>query len=117
MPMKFYGYTKCSTCRNAMKWLDEHGVEYTLIPIIEKPPTRAEFKTALAAGFTMRNLFNTSGIQYREQGMKAKLDKMSDAEALKALGGNGYFVKRPFAIDGKRVTLGFKPDKYAEAWG
>lgn len=117
MAMKFYGYQKCSTCRDAMKWLDDHGVSYTFVPVIEKTPTQAEFKKALAAGFTVRNLYNTSGIQYRKEGMKAKLDAMTDAQALKTLGTNGYFVKRPFAIDGAAVTVGFKPEKYAAAWG
>ena len=116
--MKFYGYKKCSTCRDAMKWLDAHGVAYTFVPIIETPPTPKELKLALAAGFTLRNLFNTSGIQYRELKMKDKLPAMSEAEALKTLTGNGYLVKRPmvFGGDGK-VTVGFKPEKYEAAWG
>lgn len=115
--MKFYGYQKCSTCRDAMKWLDAHGVAYTFVPIIEKPPTQKELKTALAAGLTLRNLFNTSGIQYRQHKMKDKLATMTEAEALKALVGNGYYVKRPFAIDGATVTVGFKPEKYEAVWG
>lgn len=115
--MKFYGYKKCSTCRDAIKWLDEHDVEYTFVPIIETPPTQKELRRALAAGFTLRNLFNTSGIQYRELKMKDKLATMSEADALKMLTGNGYLVKRPmvFGEDG-RVTVGFKAETYAEIW-
>lgn len=116
--VKFYGYKKCSTCRDAMKWLDAHAIEYTFVPIIEKPPTQKELKQALAANFTIRNLFNTSGIQYRELKMKDKLPTMSEQEALKTLAGNGYLVKRPLALgeDGK-VAVGFKPEQYAAVWG
>jgi len=115
--MKFYGYKKCSTCRDAMKWLDAKGVDYTFVPIIESPPTPKELKQALAAGFTLRNLFNTSGIQYRELKMKDKLATMSEQEAIKTLTGNGYLVKRPMVFgDDGRVTVGFKPEMYAEIW-
>ena len=117
MTLKFYGYKKCSTCRSAMKWLEAHGIAYTFVDVIEQPPTLSEFEAALAAGLPIRKLFNTSGIQYREQGMKAKLAAMSQPAALEALCANGYFVKRPFVIAGLRVTVGFKPEEYAEVWG
>ena len=50
--------------------------------------------------------------------MKDKLPAMSEAEALKTLTGNGYLVKRPMVFgDDGAVTVGFKPEKYAAAWG
>ena len=115
--MRFYGYQKCSTCRDAMKWLDAQDVACTFVPIIETPPTIVELEAALAAGFTVRKLFNTSGVQYRELKMKDKLPAMREAEALRTLAGNGYLVKRPFVIGGGQVTVGFKPDLFAAAWG
>lgn len=115
--MKLYGYMKCGTCRKAVKWLDAKGVAYDFVDITEHPPTQAELKKALAAGYGIRDLFNKSGGQYRELNMKHKLATMTQAEALKLLASNGYLVKRPICLDGDRVTVGFKEDVFDEVWG
>ena len=38
----FIEYPKCSTCKRAKKWLDEHGVAYTDRHIVEENPTATE---------------------------------------------------------------------------
>lgn len=115
--MKLYGYNKCGTCRNAMKWLDARGMAYDFVDITLTPPKQAELKQALAAGYELKELFNKSGGQYRDMNMKYKLPNLSQAEALKLLAGNGYLVKRPICIDGQRVTVGFKEEKFEAVWG
>ncbi len=42
--MLFICYPKCSTCKKAKKWLDEHNVEYTERHIVENNPTYDELK-------------------------------------------------------------------------
>ena len=37
----FVEYPKCSTCRRAKAWLDEHGISYEDRHIVEEPPTAA----------------------------------------------------------------------------
>ena len=115
--MKLYGYMKCGTCRKAIKWLDAKGVAYDFVDITQNPPKQTELNKALAAGYSIKDLFNKSGGQYRELNMKHKLPLMSDAEAVKLLAGNGYLVKRPICLDGDQVTIGFKEDVFDEVWG
>ncbi len=116
--LDFYGYDKCGTCRKAKKWLDEKGVEYKSIPIVEKPPSQALLKKILASGeYELKHLFNTSGELYRQLKIKDKLGSMSQAEAIKLLAENGKLCKRPIVTDGKRFTVGFKPDVFEKAWG
>jgi len=117
MALKLYGYMKCDTCRKAVKWLDAKGVAYGFVDITQNPPTQVELKKALAAGYEIKDLFNKSGVQYRELNMKDKLPGLSQAEAVKLLSGNGYLVKRPIAIQGDRVTVGFDVDMYDKTWG
>ena len=106
-----YCYQKCSTCRDALKWLDAHGVPHKVKAIRETPPTPAELKTALGImGGDIRKLFNTSGMDYRALGMKDKLPAMSETEALDLLSKNGNLVKRPFLIGGGKALAGFKAD-------
>ncbi|HRJ10675.1 MAG TPA: Spx/MgsR family RNA polymerase-binding regulatory protein [Prosthecobacter sp.] len=108
-------YQKCSTCREAVRWLRAHGIPFEEHPIREEPPSLETLRRALAdMGGQLRALFNTSGQDYRALGLKDKLPAMSADEALRLLAGNGNLIKRPFARDDKRgITLaGFK----AEAW-
>ena len=111
-----YVYQKCSTCRDALKWLDQNGIAHEVKAIRDTPPTLAELKVALTArGGDLRKLFNTSGVDYRELGMKDKLPEMIEATALDLLSKNGNLVKRPFLIEGKKVLLGFKEAEWSEA--
>lgn len=111
-----YIYQKCSTCRDAIKWLDAHGVEYTAKPIRETPPTREELQAALRLmEGNIRRLFNTSGMDYRAQGLADRLPGMTDAEAISLLTGNGNLVKRPFVIGNGVALAGFKPDVWSQA--
>lgn len=111
-----YLYQKCSTCRDAIKWLDQHGVQYTAKPIRETPPSVAELKSALELmDGNIRKLFNTSGMDYRAQGLAERLPRMTEDEAIALLTSNGNLVKRPFVI-GKGVALtGFKPELWSKA--
>lgn len=108
---KVYIYQKCSTCRDAIKWLDSNGVSYQALAIRETPPTPAELKTALSIlGGDIKKLINTSGMDYRALGMKDKLPSLTETEIFDLLSKNGNLVKRPFLIgDGKALT-GFKPE-------
>ena len=42
MSVLFIEYPKCTTCKKAKKWLDEHGVVYTDRHIVEENPTAEE---------------------------------------------------------------------------
>lgn len=79
MAVLFIEYPKCTTCKKAKKWLDEHGVEYTDRHIVEDNPTAAELaEWHERSGLPLRRFFNTSGMKYRELGIKAKLDARHD---------------------------------------
>ena len=114
--MKFYGYNKCGTCRKAKNFLDEKSIPYTDIDITLTPPPKSVLKRAMQAK-GMRKLFNTSGVQYKELGMKDKIASLSEAEAIDLLADNGRLVKRPIAVDKDRVTVGFNLDEYESVWG
>lgn len=114
--LKVYAYEKCSTCRNALKWLGTYGVPHTVKAIRESPPTPAELKSALKLlGGDIRKLFNTSGMDYRALGLKDKLPTMTEAEAITLLSTNGNLVKRPFLIGESKALTGFNADTWKKS--
>lgn len=117
--MKVYEYSNCSTCKQALKFLDSKGVKYEKIAIVEQPPTKDELKRMLeilkADGGSLKNLFNTSGVQYREQGIAEKLKNgMTETQAIDLLSKNGKLIKRPFLLGGGKGTVGFKADVWSK---
>ena len=108
--MKLYQYPNCSTCRKAIKYLNQAAIDYESIDITEKPPTRVELNVMLASyDGNIRKLFNTSGVQYRELKLKDKLPSMTDNQAIELLSGNGKLIKRPFLLNKqKQGIVGFK---------
>ena len=78
------GTPKCTTCKKAKKWLDERG-SYTDRHIVEDNPTAGSSPAGGSVGLPLRRFFNTSGMKYRELGIKAQLldAGMSDEDALR----------------------------------
>src|SRR5580765_5561515 len=100
--IRIYTYERCDTCRRALKFLASSGVEPQIVPIRGQPPTKSELKRMLAlVGGDLRKLFNTSGRDYKELGMKDRLPRMIEAEAIELLSKNGNLVKRPFLLTEK----------------
>jgi arsenate reductase len=117
MSVTIYEYPKCSTCRNAKKWLDEHNVEYNAIHIVENPPSKEEIKELYEkSGLELKKFFNTSGKKYRELGLKDKVASASNEELFELLASDGMLLKRPIVTDGEKVTVGFKDETFQKEW-
>lgn len=117
--MLFLCYPKCSTCRKAQKWLDEHDIDYDIRDIKTDNPDLAELELwHQASGLPLKKFFNTSGQLYRSLELSKKLPGMSDAEQYALLASDGMLVKRPILItDDNKVLVGFKEDQWAETLG
>lgn len=109
----FLCYPKCSTCQKAQKWLDENNIEYTNRMIVENNPTVEELKKWIPmSGLPLKRFFNTSGLVYKELGLKEKLPTMSEEEQIRILSTNGKLVKRPLVVTDKTVLVGFKEQEW-----
>lgn len=113
-----FQYPKCSTCRNAMKWLEAKRHTLDSRHIVETPPTESELSEMIdLSGLELKKFFNTSGEVYKQLGLKDKLAGMSREEQIALLASNGMLIKRPLVSDGKTVTVGFKEAEYEQVWG
>ena len=113
--MDFLCYAKCSTCQKAKKWLDANIITYTERPIKEENPTVEELKKwHERSGLPLKKFFNTSGLLYKEMGLKDKLPKMSEEEQYELLASDWMLVKRPMMIGDDFVLVGFKEADWEE---
>ena len=113
--MLFLEYPKCSTCKKAKNWLESNGVEFEDRHIVENNPTADELKAWYEkSGFPLKKFFNTSGLKYKELGLKEKLHNMTEEEQINLLATDGMLVKRPLVIGDDFVLIGFKEAQWAE---
>ena len=113
--MKLYSYSRCGTCRKAIKDLEAKKIKFEVIDITQKPPSKKVLKFAIKEK-GLSKIFNTSGAQYRELKIKDKLKTMTEGEAIDLLASNGKLIKRPIAIDKKKITVGFNAEEYKQVW-
>ena len=113
--IKVYCYSRCSTCRKALKWLDDNGVKYEAIDIKADHPDESTLRMYYEkSGLPLKRFFNTSGMQYRDLGLSKKLPDMSEDEQLALLASDGMLVKRPLVVDDGFILTGFKEEEWSD---
>ena len=112
--MLVFCYPRCGTCKKALKWLEDNGLEYEYRHIVENNPTRDELKDWYErSGLPLKKFFNTSGLKYKELNLKDRIPEMTEDEIFDLLSTDGMLVKRPILLEGDKVLVGFK----VEEWG
>lgn len=113
--MEFIEYSKCGTCKKAKKFLEENNIKYKDRPIKEETPDYQEIKTWVENyNIQIKNLFNTSGLKYKELNLKEKLNSLTDEEKIKLLTTDGMLIKRPILVDKNKILIGFKEKEWKE---
>ena len=129
-----YCYNRCTTCKKAIKYLEENiekhkNIELELKDIITEKPNLNEMIKIIETKYNkkiseiirdeLKSFFNTSGILYRENNIKDKIkdEKNSIEDILNILILDGKMIKRPLVIvneenDNKNILLGFKEEEY-----
>lgn len=109
----FLQYPKCTTCKKAKKFLEDNNISFTNRDITIDNPTKEELKSWYEkSGLELKKFFNTSGVLYREMGLKDKIKNMTEDEMLELLSTDGKLVKRPILVNDNKVLVGFKEEQY-----
>ncbi len=112
---KVYCYSRCTTCKKAVKWLEENGIDYEYKHIVEETPSKEDIKKYYKkSGLPLKRFFNTSGNVYKELNLKEKLKEMSEDEQFELLASNGMVLKRPLLVGKDFVLVGFKEAEWIE---
>ena len=110
--LRFIEYPKCSTCRKAKAELERLGLEFEAVDIVKETPSKEEILTWIEnSDLCLKSFFNTSGLKYRELGLKDKLSGLSIEEAADLLAADGMLIKRPILEkDGKILQIGYRTE-------
>ena len=113
--MKIYCYSRCSTCKKALAWLDERGIKYELLDIKEQHPGEEELRAYhRLSGLPLKKFFNTSGMVYKSLNLKDKLPSMTEEEQYALLESDGKLVKRPIIVQEDLVLVGFNEEQWQQ---
>ncbi|MGI6772105.1 MAG: arsenate reductase family protein [Clostridiales bacterium] len=116
MDTVFICHPRCSTCKKAQEFLDKAGIGYVKRDITVDNPAKDELYAWISqSGLEVRKFFNTSGMLYRDLGLKDKLDSMSLEEKIELLASDGMLVKRPILLYKNKVLVGFNEKQWSEA--
>jgi arsenate reductase (glutaredoxin) len=113
--MRVYLYSKCSTCKDALRFLNDRKIKIEIREITTTPPSLDELNAMLHyQNGQLKNLFNTSGNLYREMQLADQLDNMPLQKALELLTTHGMLVKRPFLLGKNFGLLGFNKAEWSK---
>lgn len=109
-------YPKCSTCQKSKKYLESKKLEFETRHIVENKLNKNELNNLInKSKKDINKFFNTSGLKYRELGLKSKLPNLSYDEKLELLSSDGMLIKRPILVLEESVLIGFKEKEWEEA--
>lgn len=109
-------YPKCSTCQKSKKYLENKKLEFETRHIVENKLNKNELNNLInKSKKDINKFFNTSGLKYRELGLKNKLPNLSYDEKLELLSSDGMLIKRPILVLEESVLIGFKEKEWEEA--
>ena len=108
--LHFIEYPKCSTCRKAKAELNQLGVDFEAVDIVQNTPSRDQLLDWIQnSDFEIKSFFNTSGLKYRELGLKEKVPHMTAQEAADLLATDGMLIKRPLLVrDNRILQIGYR---------
>ena len=116
MALTLYHYPNCSTCKQALAWLEANGHAVTAIDLVATPPSRAVLERVhRLAGGPIKKLFNLAGASYRDGDFKTRLPGMTDAQAFAALAADGKLIKRPLLVGDELALVGFAATEWQRA--
>lgn len=114
-PVVIYGIKACDTMKKARAWLDAHGVAYAFHDYKAEGIERERLERwAGAVGW--ETLLNRAGTTFRKlpDSDRQGIDK---AKAVALMLAQPSMIKRPVLARGDDLIVGFKPERYAEAFG
>jgi len=107
MTLKLYGLNKCSTCKKAVAWLDEHEIKYAFSDVREMPVTKEQVTAWSKALGGWEKMINRAGYTWRGLSPQ-ETTNLTESKAVALAVKNPSLIRRPLIEHGGgKVTVGF----------
>lgn len=103
--MKVYTLKNCDTCKKALKWLEEEGIEFQNHDI-RADGTEATWVAPIVEALGWETAINRRSTTWRNLDDGDKND-LTDAKAVSLIVDQPTLMKRPVFVDGATVICGF----------
>jgi len=95
----------CSTSRNVLAMVREHGIEPTIVEYLKTPPGKERLRELVAAlGGSVRGLLRTKAAPYEELGLADP--KWTDEQLLAFMVQHPVLMERPVLVSPRGTRLG-----------
>lgn len=105
-----YGIKNCDTMKKAMKWLDDHGVDYQFHDYKKAGLNETQLK-AWVQQLGWEQLVNSRGATWRKLPESAR-ENLDTARAITLMQANLSLIKRPLLEHNNILHVGFNPAEY-----
>jgi Spx/MgsR family transcriptional regulator len=114
--MTVYGIKNCNTVKNALTWLDTHGVAYDFHDY-KKKGISAEVLLGWSKQVGWESLLNRRGLTWKQLPDAEREKIKTERDAIQLMTERTSIIKRPLIeVNGKVLLLGFDEDAYARAF-
>lgn len=107
-----YGIKNCDTMKKAMKWLDEHAVNYQFHDYKKAGLDKAQL-THWVKQVGWQPLLNTRGTTWRKLS-EAERDNVDEPKAITLMLNNLSLIKRPVLEQNDTLHIGFNAAEYEQ---
>jgi arsenate reductase len=110
-----YGIKNCNTMKKARAWLEAHGVDYRFHDYKADGIDRERLEKWIGK-VGWEPLLNRAGMTFRglSDADKARIDQR---KAIRLMLAKPSVIKRPVLESGRKLTVGFAPERYADLFG
>ena len=112
---RIYGIKNCDTMKKARTWLDSRGVAYVFHDYKASGIGR-EVLEGWVRNVGWEVLLNRAGTTFRKLPDAARAN-LTEEKAVALMLDQPSMIKRPVLAVGGELTVGFKPEVYAEVFG
>ncbi|WP_062221743.1 ArsC family reductase [Aureimonas sp. D3] len=115
MTVTLHGIRNCDTVKKARLWLEAKGVEYAFHDFKTDGVTEAQLED-WCDQVGWENVLNRAGTTFRKLPEAERAD-LSREKAIVLMKAQPSMIKRPVLQRGDTITVGFKPEDYAQLFG
>ncbi|MFQ5838714.1 MAG: arsenate reductase family protein [Thermoplasmata archaeon] len=112
-PVIAYVRKGCLTCKRALDYMQERGIESEVVDLFQRPLTRERLKNLLQLlGLRPSELLRPRDRMYRELDLKNR--HLADEELIELMLRHPGLIKRPIIVQGNRAVVALKPHQVEE---